>query len=424
MSIRISSGSDLDFLLHCSDHRDRLNAQELWLSSFEGVTQLSGAYAKKEHEGPRKAVASATKPWRQVTKYLAQQCGPDRPLSHLALHTSAQYSINRDVLTRKGNASKNELLKSRAAKTHVKRLTLSGRGREDYYWPFLQVSECITLRGCLHAIREAFWWGLIKLQTDPPILRFELLGPVFPVDIICLMRELMWVQRIRHFLGLEQFLKSGNGRVKAEDYPPGKRHFATVMILTELDEPLPAWLTEELWNEYIPKVYTTGTRVILHNVPKHVRQLGAISGIPELEKQLFTTGPSNSASARSVSDSSTSTAWPDGSDQTLVDEESPDPIIKIFPSKSQSHLVVTPVSPDRIDSYSHGAMCSDEVCKCGPSSDPVYEASGPESVTPCRWIGEYHESDYWSDQDKSAICDADLDNQLDAWDLLNGLYAT
>lgn len=421
MSIRISSGSELDFLLHHSDHRDQLNAQELWLSSFEGVTELTGAYAKHEPTGPRKAVASAVKPWRQLAQYLAQQCGPDRPLNHLALHCTAQQLINRDVLTREGNAAKNELLKTRAAKTHVKRLTLSGQCRDDSYWPFLRVSECITLRGCRHAIRDAFWWGLIKLETDPPILRIEFIGPIGSSDVGFLMRDLIWVQRIRHLIGMQRFIKSGNGRLKAEDFPPGTRHFARVMVLTQLDEPLPTWLTEETWNEDLPKVYTTGTQFTVHNIPRHESGPSAISGIPELEKQLFTKGPSHLASARVAADSSVPsnrTACLDHPDQTLVDEEFCDQVSISKSSPDKIHLTVTPVSHDAFDSYSHGALCPAEDCKCGPFLIPPGETDGPDLLDPSMWLQMWNRSDCWSSEEEGAVAECEIEAEMEAWDLL------
>ncbi|CAO1620182.1 unnamed protein product [Sympodiomycopsis kandeliae] len=319
--------SNLDSLLN--NRQSLRDIKEVTCSSFEDDTECTGAYVLTTDRAvdPRTphikvATGSSTPalwPWRKLTELLCEVAPFDAPLECLNLHCTAQRLISydgpdewaKDAATKAGFEETERLLKSRAQKTFVKRLVLSGQCWTESYWPHLNVTDEIEIRGCQHGISEAFLDRLTLIPTEPETLILTCLGPFDDHYVSALIAEVGYVQRIRYFVGMKRHLDAGGS---LQDYATknatkkGQRYFKRVVIRIQRDENF-CRRVRNFWTRQVPSPYKCDTDLIVESCPftvdSHLRGPSRTVTIPTYEKELFVQGQVSSASSGSTSSSST-----------------------------------------------------------------------------------------------------------------------
>lgn len=350
MTKSISSNAALQReLKKATRDRKALIDEELWLSCLELSPRLVNPFDKIAPPAAT-ALNELVKPWRQLTKHLAQHCTAKQPLSVLALHSTAQALISLDS-SKTRNRTKDELLIARARKTHVAKLILSGQSYHDSYWRFLNVSEEVTVRGCVHTFREVLLGRLARLEADVPTLRLQIMGEVQWLWMFAFVQSLGYLNRIRNWLGKKKFVESGGD---ATQYDIGNRHFALIIVQANLDLE-DCQVAESAWPE-LDKEYTKGTKLV---VGPHMRSTlqtpkTAVS-IPDAEAELFASDspavspPTSRNVSATHSRTSVATSWHSSSKTLVGSDKSSVTLVDSFSSSTtlvgSEDFTATPPTP-------------------------------------------------------------------------------
>ncbi|CAO1612852.1 unnamed protein product [Sympodiomycopsis kandeliae] len=334
-AVIISSASELAGTLHKESGRQSLlQANKIVLSTIQDDVQLTGAYVVAPvAQNPLVVTDHAVvATWRQLTRHFADFFPASNALEHLLVHCTAQRLISLNSSNASDTTSgeaKDEELMSLASKTYIKHLTLSGQCWKESYWPWLNITETITVRGCHHTFNEELFARLTHLPGQPHTLHLHCLGHAAYHHVTVWMQWLAYIQRSRHFVGMADHIAAGKD---PHDYPQqGSRHFKLVIFTIQLSERLSERVCrdlEECWAQFMPIEYTQGTRFVIDTYPEvkdeHIRGPERTKTIASIERSLFSTGQSqwySQASSRTASGSSTRSSDSNSSMPSLCSDD-------------------------------------------------------------------------------------------------------
>lgn len=394
MVLAISSQTQLtSYLAPDSAIQDVLaEVDELWLSAINPDTEFTGAYVKVPLSLSDHHAMEAMELWTQFAERLAIR---KQPLAHLALHCTAQYWISRGLDVRAPRSAHDDLLASHARKTQVRDLTLSGQCYRESYWPYLDITQRIAVRGCIHTFRDELFARLADVEATVPVLELHCLGYVQHMTGIGWLQGLAHVQRTRHLLGLKQFVDSGGD---ASNYPAEARHFKSVVFKLKLDC-AECQEIQDRW-AHLPKVYTEGTKLTVVSLGRF--QLGQGSETPnaiqEGEKRIFLHPHTVKSTSRNVSDSSIASC---GSSVQVDSWDSPSerqPLVEATGALSGEYPAVAVFQePERKSTSARQPNLTQTASALQPSvqHEPSPEAQDPLKACGCsgQWENDANERD-------------------------------